>query len=212
ALHGTPADCVLIGAFYVCNEMPDLVISGINFGANIGNSFILSSATVGAAMEASFLGIKSMAVSLLLNPLKADMNAMKDSKANLHIRKDLKKEDFLVSAKITRKIADHVLKHPNLPPNTDLININVPKEATLNSEIHFTRVSQVHYGNVFKKLEDEPESCYVFNKFARDGQYQFIEGTDIYSTFIKNSISITPISLDLSGDVEKLKKYFNNVF
>ncbi|MHA1797121.1 MAG: 5'/3'-nucleotidase SurE, partial [Candidatus Helarchaeota archaeon] len=38
ALHGTPADCVLIGAFYVCNEMPDLVISGINFGANIGNS------------------------------------------------------------------------------------------------------------------------------------------------------------------------------
>ncbi|NHI93003.1 MAG: 5'/3'-nucleotidase SurE [Candidatus Lokiarchaeota archaeon] len=211
ALEGTPADCVLIGCFHVCEELPDLVISGINFGANIGNSFILSSATVGAAMEASFLGIKSIAVSLLLNPLKKDIKIMKDKKADLHINKNLKKEDFNVAAKITKKIADFVLENPNLPPKTDLININVPSEATLDSEIHITSVSRAHYGNVFKKIDDEKEDYYIFNRFARGGKYQFIKGTDIHSTFIKNSISITPIMLDLSGDVEKLAEYFKKI-
>ena len=211
-LDGSPADCILIGCFHICEELPDLVISGINFGANIGNSFILSSATVGAAMEASFLGIKSIASSLLLNPLKRDIKVMKEKKADLHINKNLKKQDFQVAAKITKKIADFVLKNPDLPPKTDLININVPSEATLDSEIHITKVSRVHYGNVFRRTDDESENCYIFNRFARDGKYIFEKGTDIHSTFIKNSISVTPINLDLNGDVESLAIYFKSLF
>jgi len=212
ALDGTPADCILIGCFHVCDKLPDLVISGINFGANIGNSFILSSATVGAAMEASFLGIKSIAVSLLMNPIKKDMDAMKDSKANLVINKDLKERDFKFAAEITRKVADHVLKNPEYPEKTDLININVPIKSNQDSEIHYTSVSRVHYGSVFRKMEEESEDYFIFDKFARNGQYEFIEGTDIHSTFIKNSISITPIHLELSGNVEGLRSYFKDLF
>ncbi len=212
AIDGTPADCILIGYFHVCEKPLDLVISGINFGANIGNSFILSSATVGAAMEASFLGIKSIAVSLLLNPIKQKMKSINDSKSNLIIKKQLKEKDFEFAAKITRKIADFILKNPNLPAKTDLININVPIDSNEKSEINYTSVSRIHYGSVFRKMEEESENYYIFDKFARNGQYQFVEGTDIYSTFIKNSISITPINLDLSGDVEALRKYFEDLF
>ena len=212
AIDGTPADCILIGCFHVCDQLPDLVISGINFGANIGNSFILSSATVGAAMEASFLGIKSIAISLLLNPIKKDMSAMKESKANLVIRKDVEEKDFKLAAEIARKVADHILKNPQFPEKTDLININVPIDSNKDSEIHYTSVSRVHYGSVFRKMNEETENYFIFDKFARNGQYQFIEGTDIHSTFIKNSISITPIHLELSGNVEGLRTYFKELF
>jgi len=147
-----------------------------------------------------------------MNPIKKDMDAMKDSKANLVINKDLKERDFKFAAEITRKVADHVLKNPEYPEKTDLININVPIKSNQDSEIHYTSVSRVHYGSVFRKMEEESEDYFIFDKFARNGQYEFIEGTDIHSTFIKNSISITPIHLELSGNVEGLRSYFKDLF
>jgi 5'-nucleotidase len=65
AVDGRPADCVKLAINQLLPERPDLVISGINFGANVGIN-VLYSGTVAAAIEAAFLGVPSIAVSLLL--------------------------------------------------------------------------------------------------------------------------------------------------
>jgi len=56
-LNGTPADCTQIGLYHIAKHRPDLVVSGINIGLNIGTARMLSSGTIGAAIEASFEGI-----------------------------------------------------------------------------------------------------------------------------------------------------------
>src|SRR6056300_1013561 len=66
SLNGTPADCVNLACGNLLDREPDIVVSGINLGYNITMPMILSSGTVGAAMEASLLGLRSMAVSLAL--------------------------------------------------------------------------------------------------------------------------------------------------
>src|SRR5579884_465950 len=63
AVNGTPADCVKLGVHAIMQERPDLVVSGINLGSNIGTSVIYSG-TVSAATEGTILGIPSLAVSL----------------------------------------------------------------------------------------------------------------------------------------------------
>lgn len=64
AVSGTPTDAVIIGIFELMDEKPDLVISGINMGENIGKSELTTSGTIGAAMEAAVHGVPSLAVSL----------------------------------------------------------------------------------------------------------------------------------------------------
>jgi 5'-nucleotidase len=61
-LEGTPSDCVSAGIHYICEKKPDMVVSGINVGANVGDSYILSSGTVGGAIEAALAGIPAIAV------------------------------------------------------------------------------------------------------------------------------------------------------
>lgn len=63
AVDGTPADCVNLGIYNLCAEKPDLVVSGINAGFNKGLGFVLSSGTVGAALEANIAGIPAIALS-----------------------------------------------------------------------------------------------------------------------------------------------------
>src|SRR5579872_2058461 len=60
---GTPADCVVLGAYEACGGIPELLVSGINLGANLGDD-INYSGTVAAAIEASIIGIPSVAISL----------------------------------------------------------------------------------------------------------------------------------------------------
>ena len=62
-VNGTPADCVNIAVYNLLNRPPDLVVSGINIGVNAGLSFVLSSGTVGACLEANIAGISAIALS-----------------------------------------------------------------------------------------------------------------------------------------------------
>ncbi len=62
-LDGTPADCVNIGVYHLCERRPDLVVSGINIGINAGLSFFFASGTIGACLEANIAGIPAVALS-----------------------------------------------------------------------------------------------------------------------------------------------------
>src|SRR5271168_4796699 len=102
AIDGTPADCVIVALHKLLPEKPDLVISGINAGANLGEN-IYYSGTVGAARESALHHIPSIAMSLC-------------SKAKI--------ANFDAAARIARSAADLVLKH-GLPDQV-LLSINVP--------------------------------------------------------------------------------------
>ena len=112
AVSGTPADCVKIAAWALLDEMPDLVISGINLGNNTGISIIYSG-TVSAATEGTILEIPSIAISLVA----------------------FKNPDFRYAAKFAKKMAEIVLEK-GLPIGT-LLNINVPnvKEEEIGGRI-----------------------------------------------------------------------------
>jgi 5'/3'-nucleotidase len=66
-LDGTPADCVNIGIYQLSNQKPDMVVSGINAGTNVGLSFIMSSGTIGACFEANIARIPALAFSQALD-------------------------------------------------------------------------------------------------------------------------------------------------
>src|SRR5499427_6553393 len=102
AIDGTPADCVIVALHKLLPEPPDLVISGINHGANLGEN-VYYSGTVGAAREAVIHHVPGLAMSLCSKRTNSD---------------------FASSAKIARKAAELVLQE-GLPPQV-LLNVNVP--------------------------------------------------------------------------------------
>jgi len=100
-VDGTPTDCVQIGISTLMEEPPDMVVSGINAGANLGDD-VLYSGTVGAAIEGRFLGAPAIAISLA----------------------DTKIGDYDVAANICLQIVNQIVEKP-LPSDT-ILNINVP--------------------------------------------------------------------------------------
>ncbi|HVM75518.1 MAG TPA: 5'/3'-nucleotidase SurE, partial [Candidatus Saccharimonadales bacterium] len=113
AVDGTPADCVIVALHKLLNERPDLVISGINHGANLGEN-VYYSGTVGAAREAAIHYVPALAMSLCSKKVNAD---------------------FAPAAKLARKTAELILKE-RLPEQV-LLNVNVP--GNWNGGVKFTR-------------------------------------------------------------------------
>ncbi|MCX5684609.1 MAG: 5'/3'-nucleotidase SurE [Planctomycetota bacterium] len=103
-VQGRPADCVKLAILELMPERPDLVVSGVNLGANTGIN-VLYSGTVAAAVEGAFFGVPAVAVSI------------EDSDA----------ADFDGAARITRRIIDQFLAHG--PRDSVLLNVNVPDLA-----------------------------------------------------------------------------------
>ena len=68
SISGRPADCMNLALHHLCPKLPDLIVSGINMGSNLGVSFIVSSGTVGACLEANIAGIPGIALSQCLQP------------------------------------------------------------------------------------------------------------------------------------------------
>lgn len=112
ACSGTPADCVVLGAFEFCGGLPDLVVSGINRGANLGDD-INYSGTVAGAMEAVMVGSQAIAVSLAATWPKVD---------DVH--------RWETAAAIARDLAASLLREPLPPPRLLNVNVpNIPREA-----------------------------------------------------------------------------------
>ena len=136
AVDGRPADCVKLALRSILPErfgegkMPDLTISGMNVGANVGIN-ILYSGTVGAAMESAFLGVPAIAVSL-------------------HIG-DRSKTHFKRAAEIARIVIDRVLEH-ELEPH-GVININIPYTYSADAPMPAIRVVEMNAAPGTEKYE-----------------------------------------------------------
>ena len=125
---GTPADCVVLGVNELCGGTPDIVVSGINLGANLADD-INYSGTVGAAVEAVVVGIPAIAVSLAV--------ALPDREPHHH---------WESGAGVASTLVDEMLREP-LPAGT-YYNVNVPNldEATLRG-MRYTRQGRKTYAD-----------------------------------------------------------------
>lgn len=174
SVNGTPADSVKLAIEYLLPEKPDLVISGINNGSNLGTD-VLYSGTVSAAIEAIILGVPALAVSLT----------------------EQKNPDFRFAADFTFQLL-RVIKENNLPDNT-LLNINIPRNKRDEiAGVAVTRLGTRQYRNAFQKRVDPRGKNYYWLAGEAVDTFHDEEDTDvaaIHSSFI----SITPIHYDLTN-------------
>ena len=172
ACNGTPADCVVLGRL-TNPEPPDLVVSGINGGANLGEE-VLYSGTVSAAMEATIQGLRSFAISVT-------------SYNNV---------DFSPAARFAARLAT-TFPHTDLPPHC-FLNVNMPAVPYEEIEgIAITRLGRRGYLNTIEKREDPRGDPYYWFS-GTPTETDSGPGTDI-AAIAQNKISITPTHFDVTS-------------
>lgn len=190
-IDGTPADCVQISLYELLETKPDMVVSGINTGPNTGHGRILSSGTVGAALEAAIDGVPAVSSSLSFSLDYYKQTDFSDT-ANYNL--------FVPAALITAKIVDMAIG--NILDDIDVLSLNIPYGATENTEIIVTVPHREAYGKLFhtkagKIRHTSPPLNYD----------KAVTGTDL-EALSNGKISLTPLNLDLisTRSMKQLKK------
>ena len=168
AVEGTPADAMIIALHTLFPEKPDLVISGINRGGNLGEN-IYYSGTVGAAMEAAINHVPAIAISLSYRG------------------KDF---DFDPAAQFARRLVPLVFKE-GIPAGI-VLNVNVPNKWK--GEVRFTRQSSKITRNILQPGQD-PRGRKYYWLHEQEVKEEVGPDTD-YAAIFDGAISITPLELD----------------
>jgi 5'-nucleotidase len=194
AVGGTPAQAVLHGILEVMPKKPDIVVSGINYGSNLGTGITISG-TVGAAMEAAALGFRSLAVSL--------------ETAQEHHLTYSREVDFSVAAHFTLQFACFLMEKSPFP-DIDLLKVDVPGDASPDTPWALTRLAKQRY---YDPVAPERESWSVPGTVGyREATELEEESTDsdVFVLRKKRLVSVTPISLDMTSrvDFNELEKHF----
>ncbi len=171
-VDGTPTDCVHLAITGLLDYEPDMVVSGINAGANLGDD-VLYSGTVAAAMEGRFLGFPALAVSLAGQEL----------------------QHYETAARVVKNLLGHLRMDP-LPADT-ILNVNVPDVPWEQLEgFEATRLGHRHKSEpVIKSLDPRGRDIYWVGPAGPEQDAG--PGTDFHA--IKNRrVSITPIQVDLT--------------
>jgi 5'-nucleotidase len=186
SVGGTPAQTVLHAMLEVLPEPPDLVVAGINFGENVGSGVTISG-TVGAALEGASLGIPALAVSLETEPQ--------------HHYSLSNEVDFTAAAHFTRLFGELILKN-NMPPDVDILKVDVPAEATPETPWMVTRLSRRRY---FEPLAPERKSWaspgHIGYRQAA-GHEQDLPDSDVYALRVRRIVSVTPLSLEMTSRID----------
>jgi len=171
-VNGTPTDCVHLAVTGLLEQLPDIVVSGINHGANMGDDTIYSG-TVAAATEGYLLGIPSIALSLT-------------SKGGRH---------FDSAGRIARELVERFRREP--PSEPTLLNVNIPDLAFDQlGAIEITRLGKRHKAEgVVKSANPRGDTVYWIG--AAGGAQDAGPGTDFHAV-AQNRISVTPLRIDLT--------------
>jgi 5'-nucleotidase len=185
-VNGTPTDCVHLGVTRIVGELPDLVVSGINEGYNLGDD-VRYSGTVAAATEGRYLGIRSIAVSLGHGPL----------------------DNLPSAARVVHQIVKHLYDLP-LPSDT-ILNVNIPNLPYEELKgIEVTRLGTRHISEPMIKGKD-PRGRDIYWVGKAGDEQDAGPGTDFYAVN-RGYVSITPLNIDLThhGVVSKFKAEIEN--
>jgi 5'-nucleotidase len=186
AVGGSPAQAVLHAILEIMPQPPDLIVSGINYGENIGTGVTVSG-TVGAAMEAAALGYKALAVSL-------------ETHQQYHLSYS-REIDFSTAAQFTVLFA-RMLLDKTFPEDVQVLKVEVPSDATAETPWELSRLTRQRYYEPLKPERaawDIPatvgyrEAAHLENEPA---------DTDAFVMRKKRWVAVTPLSLDLTARVE----------
>jgi 5'-nucleotidase len=189
AVRGFPADCTNLGIHSLFGDRPELVVSGVNIGLNVGLGFFLSSGTVGAAMEGWIAGVPSIAFSMGVpdNDREWKQRALGESK--------VWEDAAALCAGLVREIREE-----GYPEGVDLLSVNFPLGATVDTPRALTELAAVGYDGLFRRRTDgnfvHDFSGALRNESAASPQ------SDV-SAVRAGRVSITPVRLahtaELSG-------------
>ncbi|MBM3143361.1 MAG: 5'/3'-nucleotidase SurE [Chloroflexi bacterium] len=185
AVGGSPAQAVLHGALEVMPRAPDLVVSGINYGANIGSGTTVSG-TVGAALEAAALGIPALAISV-------------DTEVENHLSYSTE-VDFSAAAYFAAYFGKRLLEK-SLPPDVHVLKVEIPANATPETPWEVTRISPVRFYQAIRPERDSwDQPTQIRYRVAEDWE-QTPPESDVHALYIKQVVAVTPLSLDLTSRV-----------
>jgi 5'-nucleotidase len=186
AVGGTPAQAVLHAVLEILPERPQLVVSGINYGENLGIGITVSG-TVGAALEAASLGIPALAISL------------ETGREYHHTYSE--EIDFSAAGHFTYLFGRMLLER-QLPPDVNVLKVDVPALATSETPWEVTRLSRLPYyipTPPERSSWDQPGR--VGYRLAEDPTHDQVD-SDVYALRVKRVVSVTPLSLDLTSRID----------
>jgi 5'-nucleotidase len=183
---GSPAQAVLHGLLEILPRPPTMVVSGINYGENVGTGVTISG-TIGAALEAAARGIPALAVSLETDP--------EDH------RSYSTQVDFSAAAHFTLFFAQRLFAF-ELPLDVDILKVEVPAHADAHTPWAMTRLSRQNYYDPIRPLRTAWEQPRPLQYIRSGDPHLDPQDTDVYSLRVKKVVAVTPLSLDLTSRVD----------
>lgn len=187
AVGGTPAQTVIHAILELMPRPPDLIVSGINYGENVGSSITISG-TVGASMEGAAFGIPSLAMSLQLENVDEYMGYSRSI-------------DFSAAAFFTQYFA-RLLLEQKMPEDVDLLKVDVPYNATPATGWRMTRLARHRYflPAVRRKNGSHVEPAEIYG-ITDPTINELPPESDIYTLLYAGLVAVTPLSLDMTSRV-----------
>jgi len=197
AVGGSPAQTVQHALLEILPEPPDLVVSGINYGENVGTGVTVSG-TVGAAFEAASCGIPAMAVSMQLAVIEDYLSYSKEV-------------DFSAAAYFARLAASLMLEK-KLPADVDVFKVEVPLGATPATPWHITRLSRHRYYSALPIKRTDWNAPFKLRVEIDVDEPNVELDSDVHALLFGKYVSITPLSLDMTArtDLQALEKSLKN--
>jgi 5'-nucleotidase len=179
ATDGTPVDCVRFADLGLVGDRPDLIVSGINHGSNLGDD-ITYSGTVAAALEGIVLGTPAIAISQQSSAREMGFLPGRGF-------------DFAVSARFGAELVRLVAEEP-LPAET-LLNVNCPAGKPQGIEV--TRLGKRLYNDELKLVDEDGDGRRRYQIYGFEPSFEDEPGTDL-SAVARGRISLTPVHFDLT--------------
>jgi len=184
ATDGTPVDCVRFAALGLVESEPDLIVSGVNHGSNLGDD-ITYSGTVAAALEGIVLGIPAIAVSQQAERGIVDFRA----------GRQWEPEDFEGAAAFVGRMAEELERIP-MPQGT-LLNVNCPAGEIRGAEA--CRLGKRIYRDRLELAEEEEAGRRRYQIYGEEPDYHRERGTD-FAAIAEGRIAVTPLHFDLTDE------------
>jgi len=186
-VHASPGYVAAYGIAEIgprLGRRPDLAISGINYGANLGAS-ITCSGTIGAALESTSLGVPTLAMSL-------------ETDASITRSVDYEYLNFESAERSTEYWLDRILKY-GMPRDCHILNVNVPYRKISPNEYKFTFMEMNNYYEIVAPRADRDWStpCPMYYDIQTEKQ-ELQEGSDVYVVCREQLTSVTPMTMDMT--------------
>jgi 5'-nucleotidase len=190
ATGGTPVDCVRFADLGIGGERPEMVVSGINHGANLGDD-ITYSGTVAAALEGVVLRIPAVAVS------------QQSAAGEMNFRYG-RRFDFDYSAPIAAEVIRCLIAEP-LGPGT-LVNINCPAGEPQGIEV--TKLGKRLYDDELELVDTDEDGRRSYRIYGFEPSFEDEPGTDL-AAVARGRVSLTPVHFDLTdhGELESMRSW-----